>query len=304
VRHLSTGDLEKIEIPFLELGDQKRAAEILDLADEAIVKTEVLIAKLKAIKQGLLHDLLTRGLDDNGELRDPEKHPDSFADTPLGRYPANWDLAPFAKYVADWAVGPRFSGKFYASDGNIATLRTTDMDDEGNLCLSTMPLARLNVDAFRTHLLRPGDLVISRSGTCGIASVFSGHDCPVLPGAFLLRFRLNDGMSPDFARLYFNSPMGRTRVVWEAEGGVQKNIRGTSVLPIVMVVPTLAEQKEIVARVGSLSHHLSAEDAYLSKLKAIKKGLMQDLLNGRVRVAATRRERPAIGSQERSRRVL
>ena len=52
--------------------EQRRIAEILDTKDEAIQKTEALISKLKAMKQGLLHDLLTRGLDKNGKLRDPK----------------------------------------------------------------------------------------------------------------------------------------------------------------------------------------------------------------------------------------
>ena len=39
--------------------------------DEAIAKTEAVIAKLKQVRAGLIHDLLTRGLDENGQLRDP-----------------------------------------------------------------------------------------------------------------------------------------------------------------------------------------------------------------------------------------
>ena len=55
--------------------------------------TEQVIAKLQQMKQGLLHDLLTRGIDDNGELRDPVRHPEQFKDSPLGRIP---------KRVGDW----------------------------------------------------------------------------------------------------------------------------------------------------------------------------------------------------------
>ena len=68
------------------LPEQRRIAEILDTLDEAIRRTEQIIAKLKQIKQGLLHDLLTRGIDENGELRDPERHPEQFKDSPLGRF--------------------------------------------------------------------------------------------------------------------------------------------------------------------------------------------------------------------------
>lgn len=58
------------------LPEQRRIADTLDTLGDAIHQTERLIAKLRQMKRGLLHDLLTRGLDDNGELRDPERHPE------------------------------------------------------------------------------------------------------------------------------------------------------------------------------------------------------------------------------------
>ena len=70
--------------------NNERIAEVLDTLDEAIRRTELVIAKLEQIKQGLLHDLLTRGIDDNGELRDPDRHPEQVKDSPLGRIPRAW----------------------------------------------------------------------------------------------------------------------------------------------------------------------------------------------------------------------
>jgi type I restriction enzyme S subunit len=85
-----------------------------------------------------------------------------------------WEEISFGRVVAHSAFGPRFSGDKYADDGGVATLRTTDLDSQGRISYETMPLARLNEDRFPNHLLQPGDLVISRSGTCGIAAVFEG----------------------------------------------------------------------------------------------------------------------------------
>ena len=46
-----------------------------------------LIAKLRQVRAGLLHDLLTRGLDPHGQLRDPIAHPEQFQPSPLGQIP-------------------------------------------------------------------------------------------------------------------------------------------------------------------------------------------------------------------------
>jgi type I restriction enzyme S subunit len=67
---------EQYKIPLLPFSDQRRIAGILDTVDAAIQHTEALIAKLKQVKAGLLHDLLTRGLDEHGQLRDPVAHPE------------------------------------------------------------------------------------------------------------------------------------------------------------------------------------------------------------------------------------
>jgi len=73
--------------------EQDRAAEAFVAADEAIRRSEALLAKLEQVKAGLLHDLLTRGLDKIGCLRDPEAHPEQFQDSPLGRIPREWEVA-------------------------------------------------------------------------------------------------------------------------------------------------------------------------------------------------------------------
>jgi type I restriction enzyme S subunit len=276
--------LAKLWVAFPPVSEQEQIIEILNTIDEAIAHTSSLIAKLKQMKAGLLHDLLTRGLDENGELRDAIGHPEQFKDSPLGQIPKDWEVLPLQNFTLSSAFGPRFSGNAYDADGNVATLRTTDMDDEGNLNLSTMPLARLNLDLYRSHFLEIGDLLVSRSGTCGITAVFPGFDIPVLPGAFVIRFRFKNGLLSEFVRRYFNWETGRERVLREAEGGVQKNLRGSTLLKLLIPVPVEAEQREILRRLDTHESRICTEEAYRDKLKLQKQGLMHNLLTGKVRV--------------------
>jgi type I restriction enzyme S subunit len=114
---LSSAIVRRLEVPVPPLSEQRSIAEILDTLDEAIRKTEQVIAKLQQMKQGLLHDLLTRGIDANGELRDPERHPEQFKDSPLGWIPRGWEVAAFLTQCRSSAFGPRFSSDLYADDG-------------------------------------------------------------------------------------------------------------------------------------------------------------------------------------------
>ena len=77
------------------LVEQRVIAQISERLDTAIHETEAIIAKLKAVKQGLLHDLLTRGIDANGELRPPQgEAPHLYKESTLGWIPKEWEPLP------------------------------------------------------------------------------------------------------------------------------------------------------------------------------------------------------------------
>jgi len=236
------------------------------------------------MKQGLLHDLLTRGIDENGKLRDPQTHPEQFKESQLGKIPRQWRLRSFGELISSSAFGPRFPASAYSETGKIATLRTTDIDEEGNINFDTMPLANLARDNFLPHLLGDGDLLITRSGTCGVAAVFSAYDRDVLPGAFLIRFRLVQDINPQYARQYFNAKTGKRILLRESEGGVQKNLRGSTMCKIQIPVPSRGEQEGILRILRIHDVRIQTEQRYLKKLKLQKNGLMHDLLTGKVRV--------------------
>jgi len=90
LKHLQKKDLKKHFILFPENPlEQSQIATILSKVDEAFTQTEQLIAKYTRIKTGLMQDLLTKGIDENGNIRSEETH--EFKDSPLGRIPREWD---------------------------------------------------------------------------------------------------------------------------------------------------------------------------------------------------------------------
>lgn len=291
VRHLSAKDVRKIPEPPINSGEQETVGRILDTLDTAICETEAIIAKLKAIKQGLLHDLLTRGIDANGELRPPQAEAAHlYKKSQVGWIPKEWACKAFGELCESSAFGPRFPADAYDESGPLATLRTTDMDNEGNISKDTMPRAAIAPSTFAGHLLQVGDIVISRSGTCGVTGIFSGHTVPVVPGAFLIRFRLQDLRINRFYRRYFNSALGRPCLERLAVGGVQKNIKGSDVLALQVPAPSQAEAVAIAERIEAVEHDIEGNLVLLAKLRLQKSGLMDDLLTGRVRVTNIRHE--------------
>lgn len=87
---LSKNILQLVPIALPDPDEQTLIATILDTVDDAIRYTEKVIAKLKQVRAGLLHDLLTYGIDENGELRDPVRHYEQFGNHQVVTIPVTW----------------------------------------------------------------------------------------------------------------------------------------------------------------------------------------------------------------------
>jgi len=75
VKGLQVQELLRFRVPRAELPEQRRIAQVLDTLDVQISTISQIIGKLTALRNGLLHDLLTRGIAVSGDLR-----PDSSND--------------------------------------------------------------------------------------------------------------------------------------------------------------------------------------------------------------------------------
>ena len=69
---LNRNDVYELDVYRPDPAARDKIAEILDTLDAAIRGAEAVVSKLTAMKQGLLHDLLTRGIDEGGNLRPPQ----------------------------------------------------------------------------------------------------------------------------------------------------------------------------------------------------------------------------------------
>jgi type I restriction enzyme S subunit len=182
----------------------------------------------------------------------------------------------FGEICAHSAFGPRFSSNDYNFDGNVATLRTTDIRADGRIEYSTMPIARLDLARFSQHILQRDDLVITRTGRVGTTAVFIEYKLPVLPGAFLIRFRLNRSLAdPSFYCYFFNSDEGQALIASVATGSVQQNLNITALHGLDVPLPPLAEQKAIVAVLEALDDKIELNRRMNGTLEAMARALFQ-----------------------------
>ncbi len=260
----------------------QRIADILDTADNAIQQTEQLIAKLKQVKAGLLHDLLTRGLDAHGNLRDPDAHPEQFKIVDgYGSVPREWKLRPFSE-VAQIERGkfthrPRNDPRFYG--GRHPFIQTGNISNADGAEISTF-----------SQTLNERGIMVSRKfpkGTIAITIAANIADTAILARPMYFPDSIVGAIiyPPNNLR-YIELCIRQAKRLLNAQApqSAQKNINLEVLRPLLLPIPSPKEQDRIAEIYETHDGRIRAEEAYRDKLQAIKQGLMHDLLTGKVRV--------------------
>lgn len=272
-----------VSIPSNEL-EQRRIASALDTLDETIAATEALVAKLTLMRHGLLHDLLTRGLDEHGELRDPERHPKQFRESEVGRVPRDWEVVKLKEVVPKAEYGISVS---LHSDGTIPVLRMNNLKN-GEADISELKFS--DSKEARALLLRPLDVLFNRTNSIehvGRTGIWRGQLEQASFASYLVRLVPDlNRLYPEYLNQWLNLPQTQKSIKRLATPAIQQvNINPTNLRKVQMPLPkSIDEQRAIIKVVHLHNARLRDEEAYLAKLRQIKRGLMDDLLTGRVRV--------------------
>lgn len=275
-------------VPHPPLPEQRQIAEILDTIDEAIRKTEEIIAKLKQVKQGLLHDLLTRGIDDNGELRDPDRHPEQFKDSPLGRIPREWEVASIENVCSDIVDCPHTT-PVYVETG-IPCIRTADMMP-GRLLLGQARKVTEATYLTRTQRLVPkeGDIIYSREGErLGIASPVGVKR--VCLAQRVMHLRPGRNTDPHYLVWAMNAPSFYRQAAVTIGATTSPHVNLADIRRFILPRPPFEEQRHIGETLRRHDRRIKGEQREAAKLSRVKHGLMEDLLTGRVRVTKLLKE--------------
>jgi type I restriction enzyme S subunit len=263
---LSIGILSRLPMNLPPLSEQRKIAEILDRADDAIRSTEQIIVKLEQTKQGLLHDLLTRVIAECCKA------------TPLG------DVSIIAGGVT---LGRSISG---SGSIELPYLRVANVQD-GFIDTSEMKKVRILRTELERYQLRVGDVLMTEGGDfdkLGRGAVWDGSIDPCLHQNHIFRVRCDRSfLQPQFLAMYSASPAGRRHFVLISKQTTNlASINMTQLKAFPVPIPPLQEQSRIVTAAGAQDDEINVQLAGLHKLRLLKRGLMDDLLTGRVRVGA------------------
>lgn len=267
------------------LPEQHQITAILDTIDDAIRTTEQIIVKLKQLRQGLLQDLLTCGIDDNGELRDPNSRPEQFKDSPLGRIPRGWDIASLERLTTRIVDGVHHTPTYVEQGVPFLTVQNLTWGSGVSLEPRRHVSERAHAAYWKRADPREGDVLVTKDGTLGVARVVPSGlpEFSIFVSLALLR-PASGIIRAELIAEFFDTPSYLRQLGRQSAGTGLKHIHLEHFREFQLVVPPMAEQDRIVAGLRSSTRRLEAEREDLSKLRLLKAGLMEDLLTGRVRV--------------------
>ena len=262
-------------------------AQLLDTLDTAIHQTEAIVEKLKQVKQGLLHDLLTRGVDANGELRPSyEQAPELYQDSPLGWVPKAWDVVTLESVSHTVTSGSRDWARFYADSGalfvRIGNLTREHINFRYESTIYVRPPR--NADGQRTRL-ESGDILISITADLGIIGVVPDGMGEAYINQHIALVRPNLSIiNPRFVGHYLASPVAQTYISKLNDSGAKAGLNLPTIRSLITAKPIGDEQDVIATRLDEIDKRIQNATTESAKLRELKSGLMDDLLTGRGRV--------------------
>lgn len=272
---------------------QQRIATILTGIDTAIENTEALVAKYQQIKAGLMHDLFTRGVLPNGQLRPPRKQaPELYQETATGWIPREWrilDCSAVLDSIADGPFGSNLKTEHYVVDPGVRVVRLQNVaeyqyNDTDRAFVSDRHAAYL----VRNKVLG-GDVLIAGLGEerypVGRACTYPENLPPAINKADCFRARcIAELMHNKFFMLFLNSELARQQIRRYEQGVTRPRINTGNLKRLAVCVPELTEQAAFISKFESAQAAIRTQQAIVENLKSQKSGLMHDLLTGKVPV--------------------
>lgn len=290
---LYLGELAKVSVPVPDETDQRAISQVLDNLDTAIHTTEAIIAKLKAVKQGLLHDLLTRGIGANGELRPPQAEaPHIYKQSAIGWIPKEWEAVRVGD-DAEIEHGFAFPGHQFTDQQIGPTLLVPGNFHRGGGLYFTSENSKYFGGKFaRQYVLSNGDVLVVMTDLSPMTlilgrTVVLNEPFEVLHNQRIgkFRFKSRELWDPAFFAEALSQDAVRNKVIAEATGTTVRHTSPDRIKGCYIARPKLEEQQFSLEQLVCLESRRNSEGLHLTKLKSTKTGLMDDLLTGRVRVA-------------------
>jgi len=272
----------KILLPYpKKISEQQKIAYILSNIDTLISSYDSIIETTKRLKQGLMQQLLTKGIG-HKKFKKVNLFPKIII-----CIPEDWNLVRFGELISKLKRGP---SKASNKEGNGFIYVTSDfLDDEGNIEFNEMKcLEKEKVDNPKTCLLEQGDLILNCVNSfekIGKVAIFNSFRKKTIVGFNNYGITLKNDVVPEFLKNLFLLSFFKFIFQSISKPAInQVSFSTKDINRLDIPLPSISEQQKIATILNTFDSRISDLKSKMSTLEKLKKGLMQKLLTGQIRV--------------------
>lgn len=268
---VSKSTVESVEIPIPPPEEQHKIASVLFNFDLAIRKTEQLIDQSNRVKKGLTQNLLKNGTKNETK---------SKTDSRFGSLPESWELHSLKDIgeIAGRTAPEKEDSECWGGDIPWAT--PSEITSLEGLTISETEeyLTEIALEKVPSNLLPPGSVLLTTRATIGKCAV---NTVEMTTNQGFKNFIPGDRIDTWYA--YYRLTYESDYLASLSKGSTFPEVGKDTVENFVIPVPPLEEQREIGKRLKAMDDMVLSYKEHKSHLQRLKKGLMQDLLSGKVR---------------------
>jgi type I restriction enzyme S subunit len=272
-RRISRKNLENVSIPIPPLPEQRKIAAILFSVDNAIQETDAIIAQMERTKKGLMQELLTKGIGHT-----------EFKNTSIGRIPKDWDVVYLCnkKYFNLKTGGTPSTKVAEYWNGDIPWLLSGEIHKR-RIYNTLKTISKLGYENSNATLLPTRSVLIALAGQGKTRGTVAITEIELTTNQSIAAIISNEEyVSPYYIYYVLDTMYKELRA--KSFGAGRAGLSLTILREIGIPFPSLFEQQKIAATLLSIDDKLYAETKQREHLDKLRKGLMQDLLTGKVRV--------------------
>lgn len=269
---IALGMIRKLKIPLPPIEEQKKIADILSTVDKKIAFVEENINATEELKKGLMQKLLTEGIGHT-----------EFKDSELGRIPESWEVVKLEEVCTKIVGGgtPSKNEPDYWNNGTIPWVTPSEFTKSKSNYISVTEnkISEEGLKNSSATLLAIGTVIMSSRATIGECKI---NTIEITTNQGFISFQCNDLLNNLY--LLYLIKQNKPNILKVSSGSTFLEVSRTSMKNFSIAIPSLEEQKQIAEILSTVDKKLENLKEKKLFFQELKKGLMQKLLTGEVRV--------------------
>ena len=270
--NISANQIESILITIPSVKEQEKIASILSTVDEQIDNVDALIEKNKELKKGLMQTLLTKGI---GHTK--------FKKTEIGEIPEEWEVKRVGDITEIKTGGtPSTKCEEYWKDGRIPWMVSGDVN-KGIINSVDGRITESGMNNSAAKLLPKDTVMIALNGQGKTKGTVAYLNIEVTCNQSLAGFLPKE--EKFYSKYLFYNLQNRYSEIRGLTGDGARNGLNLGILRDILIpLPSIEEQRRTASILSQIDEKIEEYENKKQKLEEIKKGLMQQLLTGKLRV--------------------